>query len=62
MYISDNYDLFDQHEAEQEKQLRKKPFCCKCKDHIQQDTAVKINGFWWCDECLEGSMEEIEEW
>ena len=59
--VKDNYDLWTEHDAEQEAWLRKQPVCCECKDHIQQDSAVRINGDWFCDNCLEDMREEIEE-
>ena len=61
MCIPDNGDLFERHDAEQERQLRKLPICCVCKDHIQQTDAVRISGDWYCDGCLEDMREEIEE-
>lgn len=61
MNIPDNLDLFERHDAEQERARRKLPVCCECKDHIQQETAVRINGKYICDGCLEDMREEIEE-
>lgn len=58
----DNYDLWAAHDDEQEAKLRRLPVCCDCKDHIQQESAVRINGKWFCDRCLEDMREEIEEW
>ena len=58
----DNYDIWAMHDAEQEKALMRLPVCCKCDEHIQQEDAVRIDGNWYCDECLEGMREEVEEW
>ena len=58
----DNYDLWCQHEAYQERSLRRLPVCCICEEHIQQESAIKINGDWFCDECIEEMREDIEEW
>lgn len=60
--MMDNYDLWAMHDAEQEAKLRRLPVCCECKDHIQQERAVRINGKWFCDDCLDNMREEIEEW
>lgn len=50
-YIPDNLDLFERHDAEQESRLRKMPICCKCKEHIQQPEAVKVDDKWFCEDC-----------
>ena len=60
-YSDDPVSDFERHDAEQERARRKLPVCCECKDHIQQETAVRINGNWYCDGCLENMREEIEE-
>lgn len=59
--MRDNYDMWCEHEAEQEAWLERRPLCCKCDEHIQQEYAVKIDGKWYCDECLDDMREEIEE-
>lgn len=59
--LPDNADLFARHDAEQERALKRLPVCCVCKDHIQQEKAVRINGDWYCDVCLEDIREEVEE-
>lgn len=55
----DNYDLFAKHDAEQERQLRKLPVCSCCKEHIQQDKAVRHNGKWFCENCEDEAWELI---
>ena len=59
--VIDNYYLFAMHNEMKEARLRRMPVCCECKDHIQQENAVRINGDWYCDNCLEDMREEIEE-
>lgn len=51
----------DQYLASEDRWLRSHPVCACCGDHIQQETAVKIDGAWYCDECLESLREETEE-
>lgn len=61
MFYTDNpVSDFERYDAEQEEQLRKLPICCECKNHIQQDRAVKIKGEFYCDPCLEDMREDIE--
>ena len=56
----DNLDLFERHDAEQEARLRKMPICCKCKEHIQQEEAVKHKGKWYCEDCEDYAWDKIK--
>lgn len=58
--IGDNYTLFLQHDAEQERQLAKLPVCWLCGEHIQQDSAVQMYGRWYCDNCLDDCRVTID--
>lgn len=49
------------HLAAEDRWLRNHPICVCCGEHIQQETAVKIDGTWYCDECLESMREETGE-
>ncbi len=49
----DNYDLFERHEAEQEKWLAKRPICSCCEEHIQDDRLYIINDEFICPDCIE---------
>ena len=61
MYYTDNPIAdAERYSADQEEQLRKLPICCNCKEHIQQEDAVRIAGKWYCDGCLDDMREEIE--
>lgn len=53
MNIPDNYDLWEAHEAEQEKWLGKMPKCDYCNDPIQDDFYYEINGEVICECCLD---------
>ena len=59
--MQDNYSLWAAHDDEQEERLKSLPVCSECGEHIQQEYAVKINGDWYCDNCLDDMREEIEE-
>lgn len=58
-YVPDNSDLFASYDVEQEARLRKMPVCCRCKEHIQQPEAVKVNGRWFCEDCEDHAWEVI---
>lgn len=55
----DNLELYDIHEFWQERGLERLPTCCMCGEHIQQEDAVRINGEWFCDGCLNTQREEV---
>ena len=60
MPIPDNYDLWESRDRKQAERWRKLPTCERCGDGIQQERAVCIDGFWYCDDCLEHYRKEID--
>lgn len=52
MYINDNYDLWEQHNAELERSLDRRPVCIECEEHIQDEYCYQINGEIICEDCL----------
>lgn len=50
---------FDRWNAEQEDWLARLPVCCDCGNPIQQEDAVRIDGKWYCDDCLDMMREGI---
>lgn len=50
---------FDRWDAEQEEWLDSLPECWCCGNHIQQEDAVRIDGKWYCDDCLNDMREGI---
>lgn len=46
--------------GEQDRKLEALPKCIYCGEAIQQETAVQIDGIWYCDECLENMRCSIE--
>ena len=50
---------FEQHDRKQARRLAQLPTCERCGDAIQQERAVCIEGFWYCDECLEYYRREV---
>lgn len=60
-YIPDNYDLFVQHDAEQQRALEDLPVCSCCKEPIQQEKAVYYNDQWVCEDCEGKFWQSIRE-
>ena len=52
MNIPDNYDLWEAHEREKERQLESLPVCEVCSKPIQDDHLYLINDEFVCEECL----------
>lgn len=52
---------WDRYCAEQGKEMEKLPKCEYCGEQIQQDKAVYINGFWFCEDCEQAAWEEIRD-
>lgn len=52
MNIPDNYDLWEAHEAEQEKLLELLPECEICGVTIQDDYYFEINDAIICEKCM----------
>lgn len=46
---------------EQDKLLERRPCCCLCEEHIQDDSAVYIDGDWYCDACLDANRKWIDD-
>lgn len=53
MNIPDAYDLWEDHEREQEQELERLPFCEICGNPIQDDHLYLINDEFVCPACLE---------
>lgn len=49
----------ERYAEEQERWLRSRPVCCKCKEHIQEPEAVKFKEKYYCEECEDSAWEEI---
>jgi len=62
MTIPDNYDLFEAHDREMERRERMLPKCEWCGSPIYQESAFRINGCWYCDDCLSDLREDIDEY
>ena len=59
-YSDDPVRDYDRYCDEQERWLKKLPVCCECEEHIQQESAVRIDGEWYCDACLDDMRTSID--
>lgn len=57
--MMDNLEMWERHDAEQERRLQRLPRCKICREPIQQEDAVYIDGF-ICDECLDDARRWID--
>ena len=57
--VIDNYDLWEAHDREQERQLARLPKCCCCGEPIQQEEAVCIDEDYYCEECEDEAWERL---
>ena len=55
----DNYDLWERHDAAQNRQLEALPICADCDNHIQDEQAYYINGEWICPDCMSTYLREV---
>ena len=52
MYIPDNYDAYEGHQAEQDAWLEKRPVCSICGEHIQDEECYLVNDEHICIDCM----------
>ena len=56
--MMDAYEAWERHDAEQEKWLQKRPACCQCGEHIQEEHLYDIDGEVVCDDCLRNYIDK----
>lgn len=52
---------FNQRDRQEAVWLESRPVCDNCREHIQDDTAVRIAGKLICESCIAGCREVISE-
>lgn len=57
----DNYDLFKQHDAEQQSKLKMLPICRACEEPIQTEYCYGNNGKYICEHCLNEDYKHFVE-
>ena len=58
--MMDNYDLFEMHDAEQERKLQKLPVCVYCNEHIQDESFFLINDEVICEDCMDSYFRKLK--
>lgn len=61
MNIPDYYDLWLQHDNEQEAMLDNLPECAECGCKIQDEYLYEINDEYICEECLKDNHRKLVE-
>lgn len=61
-YILDYTDLFNEHEAEQERRIEKHPKCSCCGERILEDKFYNIEGTYICPSCIEDYIVDTEDY
>ena len=56
--MKDNYDLWLDHEHEQEKWLAKLPVCTCCGEPIQDEYGYYIDKEWFCEDCMRAEFRK----
>lgn len=61
--LPDAYDMWVEHDREQNRQLESLPKCFHCGEPVQQDMAVYLEGFGYlCDDCIKNNMTEVNDY
>lgn len=58
MWVPDNYDILEAHEAKQQKTLDRLPRCSECDEPIQSETCYEINDELICEDCLKNNHKK----
>ena len=58
-YIPDYTDLFDQHEAEQQRRIDRLPKCDCCDEPVTDEYFYEINSDVICEECLKTHFRKL---
>ena len=51
----------EEHYAALAEKLAKQPVCCGCREHIQEEKAIQIDGDWYCKDCEPEAWKRIRE-
>ena len=55
-----NYELFERHEAQQQRDYAKLPVCDECSETIHDEAYYEIDGIIYCDACMDGHRKWVE--
>lgn len=60
-YIPDYNELHRQHEARQERELRRYPKCADCGERITGEYLFEIDGKLFCEDCADANFKRSTE-
>ena len=60
-YVPDNIDLFNQYDAERQRDIDRLPVCEYCEQPIQDEYCYDIEGTIICEECLKENFRKSVE-
>jgi late competence protein required for DNA uptake (superfamily II DNA/RNA helicase) len=61
MWTDDPVADFNRRDNEEIAWLKRRPKCCNCNQHIQDDTFYEIDGNFYCAECLKNDFRRWTE-
>ena len=59
-YTDDPVADFEKYDRDCEQWRSSLPECACCGEHIQQESAVKLDDEWFCDDCLNSARRFID--
>lgn len=62
LYTDDPVADAERHYARQEAWLKRRPVCCECDRHIQDEDCFEFNGEIICPQCLEDNHKKETDW
>lgn len=59
--IMADFDVYmaDERDRDFERWLERRPVCVYCGEHIQEETALCLDGDWICEDCVKDNMKEV---
>lgn len=61
MFNRDPYDDFVEYDRQQEAELKKRPVCVFCGEHIQDDYLFELGNDIICEKCLNDNFRKYTE-
>lgn len=53
MWTDDPVKDAERYAQEQEEELKNRPVCCECGEHIEEDFYYQVAGEIYCDSCID---------
>jgi formylmethanofuran dehydrogenase subunit E len=61
--IMADFDVYmaDERDRDFARWLERRPVCVYCGEHIQEETALCLEGDWICEDCVKDHMKDVED-